>query len=38
MMYARQRYTRRKGRMTGARKKYVMPRSPKKRILGMSLW
>lgn len=38
MMYARQKYTKRKGRMSGARKKYVIPRSPKKRSLGMSLW
>lgn len=38
MMYPRQRYTKRNGRIRGARKKYVIPRSAKKRILGMSLW
>jgi hypothetical protein len=38
MMYPRQKYTKRKGRISGAWKKYVIPRSPKKRSLGMSLW
>jgi hypothetical protein len=38
MMYPKQKYSKRKGRMSGARKKYVIPRSPKKRSLGMSLW